>query len=264
MVEGTEVKTSAGNSSQRNLLLSGIWLLYLCLMLIATACGGRGEAAKPYASGGLGLTRAEWEQHHTLGAGRGEVGYKYDMKNKQWDTGYTVFFWSEQSDAPNDAIVSSLGVDTRDVFSDTQNLDWYEMVKQFPKMQAAVRFLMPADAQLVSTSNSERSHTTNEVYHSESLKNRYPTLPFSKVPWGGEAPGTIHVSYSGEVASSRAGILAGPGNILRLPTPPPPPTDTPLPTYPYAPPVPTSPLAVPTTNPHRLPTAVPSVQLPLP
>src|SRR5438067_9138568 len=72
-------------------------LISLTVLFVSNGCTGSG--ATPFPSGGLGLTKAEWEQHHTLiSYDEHDSSYYYDSPLLYDDHkfgGYRIRFWYE-------------------------------------------------------------------------------------------------------------------------------------------------------------------------
>ncbi len=143
------------------------------------ACGVAAPTATPvlppFQSGGIGLTRAAWEQQHppltppTVGGAF--VGYP--------DSGYTVTFWGDwPPSAPTaDSVITRIFFTTH---------------IQTPELRSAVvRSFLPVDAQL----EPKAAYPEGEMWYSPSLVNRYPRRASVPQPWGKFGPGRISVHY---------------------------------------------------------------------
>jgi hypothetical protein len=172
--------------------------LALLLLPLSLACDSTPPSPipQPLASGGLGLTRAEWERKHTFVLAIPGSDYIYDGFNPPL-FGYRVNFWQESVNDPS-ARISAMAVDTRLVLSDTgkissttagtANLDKAQM-------QQAVRSLLPVDAERQGEESPGATGTFTETYTSNLIKSIYPPLTALKDPWGDQPPGTIRVVY---------------------------------------------------------------------
>ncbi len=152
----------------------------LALLMLVTGCGSRSQstASAAFESGGLGLTKAEWEQHHTLSSNNflqnGALGY--DSKN------YEVYFWNaDRAFPPTAPIILMWLYGPHDHINET-----------------FVRTLLPSDAQLKDTIPRGWEGTFTQVYYSRSLSTRYAPLPLATGvvdPWKESSPGTIYATY---------------------------------------------------------------------
>jgi hypothetical protein len=146
------------------------------LLLAGYINGPNPQAVQEYASGGLGLTRAQWTQHHTFVSG-GPGGYLYDSLDQSPGTVYWIDFWTQQHPAPDDAVISSIRVDARYILTSTWKFSLDDAYHNFPVILAGVRTLLPADAQLESSRTVPTSDIRIlETYHSPSLSTRYSSL----------------------------------------------------------------------------------------
>ena len=155
---------------------------YLTLLFFIAGCGSSVPPAvvTSFASGGLGLTKAAWEQQHTpSNTFPGPIiAWGYDANR------YQVYFWTiAKSVSSNSTIVKivanvSSGEDSKTVLST----------------------LLPTDAQLKNTlQTTGLQGTFTEIYESPSLAQQYPalSLPTGGIDlWQGMAPGTIQVVYT--------------------------------------------------------------------
>jgi hypothetical protein len=168
------------------------------LLAFLVACDTTPASPTPrsLASGGLGLTRAEWERKHNFVLAIPGSDYIYDSFRPPL-FGYRVNFWQEGSDDPS-ARISAMAVDTRLVLSDTGKIppDGAGTAKlSKAQMQQAVRALLPADAERQGEEIPGASGTFTETYLSYLIKDVYPPLSAHKDPWGSRPPGTISVAY---------------------------------------------------------------------
>jgi len=183
------------------------------LIPMSLACDNTSQSPTPVplASGGLGLTRAAWEQKHTFILAIPGSDYIYDGFNQPL-FGYRVNFWQQEAGDDPTARISAISVDTRLVLSDTGGIPasgagTATLTKA--QMQEAVRDLIPADAALQSTEISSVTGTFTQTYRSNLLKNVYPALSTLKDPWGDQPPGTFRVAFEGGGPSVL--IIAGKG-----------------------------------------------------
>jgi hypothetical protein len=245
-------------------LLSGT--MTVCCLLLFAGCGNgpNAQAVEEYASGGLGLTRAQWERNHTS-----VEGYLYDASDEHPRAGYWIDFWTQQYPAPDDAVISRILVDARFILTSTQELAESESYIHFDRKQAAVRTLLPADAQLESSRTTPASSVAVvETYYSPSLSSRYPSLPDEPDPWGNEKPGTIQVTYGYDplvvITAGRSGEpprpLIEPSATPTMPEPTLGPYDEP----PGPPPVPTFPNSLSPTIPIPVTSVGPGEPVPTP
>ncbi len=168
----------------------------LALLLFATGCGSASQTTANVAlvSDGLGLTKAEWEQHHIASSNipNSPMRYSYDSRK------YEVAFWSNEASASPNAKISEIRTSLRGGQSDDE-------------YKAFARSLIPHDAQLQSTKSSDDEYNAfSEVYFSQSLASQYTALSFPTGvtdPWQGSPAGGIYVSYArGQDLLIRAGI----------------------------------------------------------
>jgi hypothetical protein len=174
-------------------------LMIVLILPLTVACDTTPPSLTPtpLPSGGLGLTRAEWEQHHTFILAIPGSDYIYDGFNKPL-YGYRVNFWQEPDTNDPAARISAMAVDTRLVLSDTGRIPpttaaTATLTKE--QMQEAVRVLLLADAERQGTESPSGTPTFTETYQSNLLKTIYPPLSTLKDPWGDLPPGTIKVLY---------------------------------------------------------------------
>src|SRR5947209_380547 len=105
---------------QRFLLLLALAAL---LLPISLACDNAAQPPTPVplGSGGLGLTRAEWEQKHTFILAIPGSDYIYDGYNPPL-FGYRVNYWQQAAGVDSAARISAIAVDSRLVLSDTGHI----------------------------------------------------------------------------------------------------------------------------------------------
>lgn len=213
----------------------------LCITLsLLAGCTSSTPTTAPatFASGGIGLTKVEWEQHHTpSSAVPTQLFESTSYDNNQ----YGVFFWCDwpQNRCTAESRVSVIGFDTHSKLLDEQH--------------AKIRALLPTDAQYQETIQHATGHFT-ELYYSALLASRYPPLDAVPDPWINSKPGTISVFYDsgGPIVRITAGIGSPPQPYL--------PTLTPLPLGSLPTPVRTLPLPMLTGEP--LPRPVPTALTP--
>ena len=152
--------------------------LLLALIVLAAFAVPTWPAPAPIASGGLGLSRAEWNAHHTLTLDSGSSERRQDF----YDNQLRVFFWPEGWLAADQARIK--------VISSSQDHSASEA-------RAASRGLLPADAVLQRTvADPNMAFGFIDVYHSAALRDQFPGRLFAADPWGGRPPGTFYVEYS--------------------------------------------------------------------
>lgn len=170
----------------------------VCCLFLLGGCGNapNTQAAEDYASGGLGLTKAEWSRHHVFVGSDVRTAYVYDDSAEHPEAGYRIDFWTKQYPAPDDAVISWIWVDARRILSSTREFTELDVMLHFDMIQTGVRTLLPADAQLESSRTVAASeYTVFETYHSPSLSSRYSSLEGAPDPWEKQKPGTIQVMY---------------------------------------------------------------------
>jgi hypothetical protein len=218
-------------------------LLAVCIASIGCIIPGSPQADS-FQSGGIGLTRAEWEKTHKPDPLATHIGWERAAYYPE--SRYGVTYWHEdpQSQKPEDARIAEFIYKTRNPTSEGQLA---EMVA-----------LLPADAQLQEkgqiTGNVQARGDLWYIYHSQSLETRYPPLPDAPDPWKGKTPGTIYLEccYNGNGVTIRAQLARLP---YKLPPTEPPPTITPFVLLPTAiPTLPGPPKPVPS-----LPPPIPSI-----
>ncbi len=168
----------------------------LALLLFAAGCGSSSPSTPNVAlvSAGLGLTKAEWEQHHVASSNTPDssMRYSYDSRN------YEVAFWSNEASAAPNARISEISTSFRGIPSNDD-------------FKVFARSLIPRDAQLLSTKSVDDDHDIfSEIYFSPALASQYTVLSFPTGvtdPWQGSPAGRIYVSYArGVELLIRAGI----------------------------------------------------------
>ncbi len=166
------------------------------LLLLAAGCGSSSQSTSnvALASAGLGLTKAEWEQHHVASNNTPDSSMRYSYDSRS----YEVAFWSNAASAAPNAKISEIRTSLRGIHSD----DGFKVF---------ARTLIPHDAQLQSTKSMDDDHGIfSEVYFSPALASQYTVLSFPTGvtdPWQGSQAGDIYVSYArGEELLIRAGI----------------------------------------------------------
>jgi hypothetical protein len=244
-------------------------ILASCVICLLTACSsdtlnhGSSVSSAPdsFASAGLGLTKTEWEQKHTLVGSSPDGTYYYDeLPSPTWK-GMSVYFWSEQGAPVENAPISRISLDARFALSETIGYDGRPPSNE--QMERGAVTLLPADSILEKTEEIPFSQSMKrQIYFSPSLASRYPPLSSGKTPWSPEPPasnvssvasppdrkpGTIIVMYShGRFVS----ITAGKDGIPWRYHPTPGPTQTRIPDPPY----PTMPRSLSTAIPEVVPT----------
>jgi hypothetical protein len=183
---------------RRNRPILALVALAALLLPALAACDSAppSPTPQPLASGGLGLTRAEWERKHNFILSIPGSDYIYDSFNPPL-FGYRVNFWQEGANDPG-ARISAMAVDTRLVLSDTGKIPPAAAgtaALSNAQMQQAVHALLPADAERQGTEHPNATGTFTETYISNLIKNVYPPLSAQKDPWGSRPPGTIRVVY---------------------------------------------------------------------
>jgi hypothetical protein len=221
-------------------LLRRLWpssVLLLAALIGCSVCSSFATPPPPFPSGGLGLTKVEWERHHTLVELHGDDFYRYDALEQGEHyvfNSYDVQFWHEGAQANSDSIVSSITADLRRVLSDTLHMPPSGDDPGLDLKHEALHLLLPDDAQLQKTEKYPQDQDTFiEYYHSTSLENRYPALALAHDPWSDDAPGTIRVIYR----RGRFIVIITAGAVgMPQPTITSAPTDSPAPTAPPMPP----------------------------
>jgi len=234
-------------------------LLFLLTMILAFCAGCSdsantpspvglmGTPAPPFQSGGIGLTKAAWEQQHTPSSEPSDQVFVWYP-----DHDYEVSFWHDWPLRPPtpSSLISTISFDTHANTPEAQ--------------RAAVRSLLPADAQL----EPDVSYPGLEIWYSPSLINRYPPFAAMSQVWGTFGPGRIRVRHL-ESASfvDISALLYGPPKPTDVVPVRPTPTlcgdhPCPTPTYTLPSPVPTAvrspvPGAMNTALPRPLPSNVP-------
>ncbi len=157
-------------------------LPYLALLMLVTGCGSRSQSAAPAAfeSGGLGSTKAEWEQHHVLSGTytNSSINFRYDANM------YDVNFWTAETSVPSNSTIVQM----------------WANVPPGGDIKTFLSALLPKDAELKDTlQTTGLQGTFTEIYESPSLAQRYPPLSLPKGTidtWQGVVPGTIYVVYT--------------------------------------------------------------------
>jgi len=211
--------------------------LFLLLTAVLVGCVGCGDsvstptavaqattpAALPsFQSGGIGLTKAAWEQQHRLFSDpfANGIDFLYD------DGRYEVRFWQDWSlRAPTaDSLISSIAFDTK---------------VHTPELQyAAFRPFLPVDARLEPP---QKSDQVLQVWYSPSLVSRYSPLAGALQPWGTAEPGSINLAFrNGNSYVLIAAVLTFPPRPIPVRPTPTPCGDHPCPTPTRALPTPVS------------------------
>jgi hypothetical protein len=243
-----------------------IWLLALwSSSVVSPGSSLPSSAADTFASGGLGLTKTQWEQNHAFADSDPVETYRYlyDRTHPLYWRGTEVYFWGEQGAPLENAPISRIFFNAPIVLSETTGYRGEDVTLE--QMEPLIRTFLPADAVLVKTEKfPDRWDTIVQTYHSDALASRYPTLSSGKTPWSRESfspdfgppgykPGTIFVDYheGGPYVSITAGEDGTPWDYIQ----PPPPTRTPRPPLPEPEPT-TPPIAPPlyTSIPEAVPT----------
>jgi len=277
-----EDRTRSGFSPVAYLRMA-LMLFGAVLLTVGCDSGGGKEETGSFRSGGLGLTKAEWEtryKHKERDEGYDIIYYHEEPNPEGYRRSYLLEFWRTQDHVTSDSLIRTVIADPHWVLSDTLGIPPDEIERRadeyakrprtitpanYPPpplenvrpgeelLLMAARALMPPDAEFQRAGVEGQWYVT-EIYHSKSLETRYKAGPSGQNPWGDKPPGMIFVSYTieGDGMSVEAGLdLSG---MPRLPTATPGPTDTPLPTpvptgSPKAPePVQTRPRPVETTS----------------
>jgi endonuclease YncB( thermonuclease family) len=135
------------------------------------------DATAPFASGGLGLSKADWEAQHgpgTPGANSLILDYEF-YPDGSWKYEVTFIYGDNV-----DGISFQLPGDQSMRLDDARSLS---------------RTLMPSDATLVQTYTG-RDGTPVDLYHSDSLAGRFTdTGQLAADPWVNGQPGDFFVSY---------------------------------------------------------------------
>jgi hypothetical protein len=158
------------------------------------------DAAR-FPSGGIGLTKAEWEKTHVLKVNKESAPNIYDPHYYDYDGKpfgeYVVNFWPDPQRDRGSLIIRGITGNPTKILSDVLDIRITPEQLDQEKEQQAARALLPNDAELVESGRlPTHQHELIETYHSKLLEERYPSLPGVSKPWGENRPGTIHVSYS--------------------------------------------------------------------
>jgi hypothetical protein len=166
-----------------------------------------------FKSGGLGLTRAEWEQKFKpYPRYFGDYLKPYISYDGPDDVTYDVFYWPEGWLAKDQARIDGIEI--------------FELVHDTDEAHVIAGRYFPADAQLLWTgSDPQRPEGFFFVYHSRSLENRYPRRLTTDDPWNGAAPGTFYVigwdlGMTVKIPSGGWGSTDSPLLAQSTPTPP--------------------------------------------
>jgi len=163
------------------------WMGFLAgLPMVAALLAACGAAAPtvtpvlpPFQSGGIGLTRAAWEQQHP------PLATPTVLPMLVWypESRYQIFFWQDSPlYAPTaDSVIAAMNFDTQ---ADTP-----------AARSAVVHSFLPADAQRDPKEGYD-PFPKQEIWYSQSLVSRYPSLLGVPQPWGELPPGRIMVHYS--------------------------------------------------------------------
>ncbi len=182
------------------------WTLPAAGVLVAavllTACGDVAPTATPvlppFQSGGIGLTRAAWEQQHpplaTPTVGLAFIWYP--------ESQYQIYFWPDSPSyiPTSDSVIAAIILDTQ---TDEQEL-----------RIASVRSLLPADAQLEAKSLTHY----DQMWYSLSLVSRYPALASVPQPWNKAGPGWIKVAFIHNGCCSSKATISASLNYPAVPT----------------------------------------------
>jgi hypothetical protein len=223
------------------LLIASAMLCTSCASVLST------NHVDSFETGGLGLTRGDWEKTHKPDPTARPIGYERNAFYP--DGGYHVSFWYEDPQTQNsqDAKINQI---------------WFKGRASTDEAQLAEAVtLLPADAQLVEKGQVPlQSGTANRgdswaIYHSKSLETRFPALPSAPDPWKGHNPGTIYVGYA-----THTNYITISADLVRLPVAEP--TSKPPEVTPTITPFVLLPTAIPTQP--RPPRPVPSLPPPVP
>jgi len=175
---------SPGRRRRRSRLLWALLPLALVASLYLLPNLGTPE---PFSSGGLGMTRAEWNKLYSQtgspsGFMRLFMGYA-GYSGAELDDGYNVWFWPEGWLSQGQARIRAI--------------EHFVPGLSYDEARSSAHRLMPVDAQLVQTvATGDCCGTIYDVFHSASLETRYPGRLLGPDPWNGAAHGTINVYYS--------------------------------------------------------------------
>jgi len=146
--------------------------------------------APPFLSGGLGVTKAEWEQEHGPGTPVGDGSFTYGA-DYMAGPAFTVYF----GQAPYNLSL------TDDSLVNAIERNWPPAeYKSLSVARRAALQLVPADAVLIKTDTSVQ-HPPLDIYQSRSLADRERAFHVADLPWDGGPLGTFHVYYQGASAS---------------------------------------------------------------
>ena len=160
--------------------------LVLVALALSSCTASAPPQASPFASGGLGLTKGQWEQQHkavTEPRHSGGVGY---------DGGkYYVIFWSDQPPSQTaDSPISFIAVNTGQAVNAA-------LARQI------VPALLPEDVQFQRSETPGDRLGTTDYYFSPALATRYPAIGVVGSPWQTLPVGTIKVTYGAGMLPAR-------------------------------------------------------------
>ncbi len=232
----------------RGLLLSWFSIVAFVAFGLLPGCdssqfGQLSSTPVPYASGGIGLTKAEWEKIHKLYDFNERDYYRYDvtMREQGRENYYLVDYWRERGKTTGTSRIFLIALSTELRLTNPKDSPGGEVQKM-------IKDLLPADAKYVKQMY-PGEWSGHDIYQSETLKSLYPPIPGAQSPWDDGEPGTVHVfyAYTPDTGSAPQGGRASLAITAGIRSPPAMPPTTPEPTV--------------TIN---IPTEVPTVLRPLP
>lgn len=253
----------------RSLALGLMFSVPITWVLIAMVYQGslRGGVGQNIASGGLGITRLEFERLHNLPTKViPDPRWARELSYNQGNGYYQINLWYNGPQAGPEPGIQAQTFET----SLIRSIAFDRPGKSRAEVLTEVRNLLPVDAVLKETrekmsEGTGRQWVIIDTYESKSLAKRYPPLPSIPDPWKGRTPGTVFVITSPEGTGSGgtgASIYADLISLPRLeppqptrpltktpfnsltPEPPPKPVYTvPMPEPSYPVPIPTGPLS---------------------
>ncbi len=188
-----------------------LWLLWLMLVLVfafilAIFAIPNPPAPSGFISGGLGLTRAEWQQYYRPCETCFQALFSEPTYEDDADILYSVSFWPEGWLSSGQARITGINPFAWQFEGETA--------------QSLTHRLLPSDAQFEATvQDPEADGEFVDIYHSDSLETRYPQRLFAPDPWRGTKSGTIYVLHGHSLAITIPADRYAPRLPLPMPTP---------------------------------------------